>query len=790
MNAMKNSKWLVAHVLAWAISISAASAQDREAPRSASPSITNEDFARADKFLFGTRQSSILNADIKFQWIDGGNAFIYRQQSPNGDQYIRVESATGRRSPLFDHQTMADALGAALGKSLDARHLPVESLEPAGSHRYLVRARGATFDCHLVEKACLSRGAGYAPKENTSPTGQHALFERDYNIWLKDLPSGLARPITTDGVRSWSYGRDPESSRTEISNRRTGNWPPIRAVWSPDGRRFVSYRLDERHVPEIALLQSVPEDGSFRPKVQTYHYDLPGDKGAEAAFFVYDLDTGRRTPIDYPALLSTSKVPLEMGHVFWGADGAKLYLLDAPLFRPSMKLLEIDPNTGKVRQILEERADTTYFPNLERFSTPNVRVLKNGDVIWYSERDGWGHLYLYDGKSGRLKNQLTRGEWVVRDIQRVDEMAGYIYFTASGRERGEDVYNRHLYRVTLNGRVELLTPEPGDHDFAPSVGVAREDNPKAPMSPNGRFVIDHFSTVSAPGRWVLKRSDGTVISTLEREDPSPLPPFTAPEPFVVKSADGRYDLYGVLLKPANFDPTKRYPVIEEIYPGPQSFSVPKSFARALLGEAQALADLGFLVVQVDGRGTAMRSKAFRDASYGRMETAGTLEDHVFAIRELAKSRPWMDLDRVGIYGSSGGGFATGHAMIDYPDFYKVGVASAGNHEQRAYYRIWGETWHGPIETMNYGKVFAGSDVSKFKGKLLLAHGDMDDNVHPAQTLRLADALIKAGKRFDMLIMPNVNHRIGAVPYFRRLNQLYFLEHLMGATLPPEVKLSK
>ncbi len=765
--------------------------------------ITSDDFIRSDRFLKGKPEVDVLNADIGFQWIDQGDTFFYRSQRSGETRYLLVQSKTGKRTPLFDHQAMATALSRALSTSVDARFLPIDHLTRLGGDRYEVASGTKTLDCDLKAPSCSERqSAKDEPAATPSPDGRYALFLRDYNLWIKDNASGQQRAVTTDGIRAWSYARPPESNLFEITDRRSGKPPATAALWSKQRHRFVSYRLDERHVAQLALVQAVPEDGSFRPKLHTYHYDVVGERPPEAALFIYDVETNQRIPIDYRALPATARVPLIIGHLWWNDDGSKLYVLDAPLTRPFMKLMEVAAATGAARLLVEERADTTLFPNASRTGPPSMHVLRNGDVIWFSERSGWGHLYLYDGKSGKLKSAITRGEWLVRDIQRIDERSGYIYLSGSGRERGEDIYNRHLYRVKLDGTgFKLLTPEPGDHDFQsivpPEVAVMRDAGQYSfhvpRISPNGRYFIDHFSTVAAPGQWLLRRTDGTLIAKLEDEDPSPLPPYTAPEPIVVKSADGRYDLYGVLSKPASFDPGRKYPVIDHIYPGPQRIKAPKTFASgsaiisdgAILGAAQALADLGFVVIQVDGRGGAFRSKAFRDLSYRNMDKAGMLEDHIAALKQLAQTRPWLDLDRVGIFGNSGGGFATAHALIDYPDFFKVGVSSAGNHEQRAYLRIWGETFHGPPDSTDYGKVFTGRDVSGFKGKLLLAHGEMDDNVHPANTMRLADALIKGNKQFDMLIMPNANHGIDSIPYFQRITQNYFIKHLMGAQLPSE-----
>lgn len=768
-------------------------------PLSPTRQVRNEDFIRSDRFLLGTPDKDILNGDIVFQWIGAGDAFFYRSQRRDGTRYLRVQSATGKVTPLFDHGAMASALGKALGAEVRAKALPIERLTLLDRDSYQVRSGGKELRCDLAVRSCeLLRIPRESRREMPAPDGRYTIISRDYNLWLRDNRNGAERPLTDDGVRGWSYGRQPESSGMEISNRRSGERGAVVALWAPDSRHFVSYRLDERAVAELALVQAVPEDGAFRPKLHTYHYDLVGESAPRAEFFIYDVDKNTRTAVQYPALPATFISPIALSRLWWSPDARKLYLVDAPFGEAWVKLLEVKPDDGSIRTLMEEHAENSYFPNAYFLGPPSIRVLNNGDVIWFSERSGWGHLYRYD-QSGKLLGAITQGDWLVRDILRIDERTGQIYFTASGREAGEDVYNRHLYRVKLDGTgLTRLTPERGDHDFpsvvAPDVAAMNQLDELAMtvprISPNGQYIIDHFSVVEAPGHWLLRRKDGTIIARLEDEDPALLPPYTAPEPFVVKSADGRFDLYGVLSKPADFDPGKRYPVIDYIYPGPQIIKAPKRFTSdvmggAILGDAQALADLGFVVIQMDGRGGPFRSKAFRDLSYRHMEKAGMLEDHIAGLRQLGRSRPWLDLDRVGIFGSSGGGFATVHALLDYPDFFKVGVASAGNYEQRSYLRLWGETYHGPSGTADYDKVFAGRHADKLKGKLLLAHGEMDDNVHPANLMRLADALIRHNKRFDMLMMPNVNHGIGTNPYFQRIRQSYFLEHLMGARLPSQ-----
>lgn len=540
--------------------------------------------------------------------------------------------------------------------------------------------------------------------------------------------------------------------------------------------------------------QSVPDDGSYRPREHRFRRNLVGEEGYRLHLTIFDLDSGASIAVDYRALTGSTgyRGPIAADNIWWQEDGSKLYVLDVDSSYRKLTLVEVDALTGSSRILLTENDARQLLPAPPGVA-PLVRVLANGDIIWFSERSGWGHLYLYDGKSLRLKHAITSGEWLVRNIVKIDETRGWIYFSASGREPGADIYYRYLYRAKLDGSgLELLTPEMADHAVLPAPvheqAVSESINVRAAFSPSGAYFIDRYSTPEKPGAWVLRAADGRLISTLASigiRQPERLPQV---ESFSVKSADGQYDLHGVLIKPYNFDPNKRYPVVDSIYPGPQSLAVKKSFKR-MLGSAMyplSLTDLGFILVVIDGRGTSFRSKAFRDRSYGNADRAGSLQDHISALKQLAEARPYLDLDRVGIYGMSGGGFATAKALFDYPDFYKVGVAASGNHDWRLYSSAWGERWHGPAKQADYDKVFSAAKVDNLQGKLLLMHGDMDDNVHPANTLRVVDALINADKRFDMLILPNGGHGAALHPYFQRLMQYYFVEHLAGLDVPEGV----
>jgi dipeptidyl aminopeptidase/acylaminoacyl peptidase len=433
-----------------------------------------------------------------------------------------------------------------------------------------------------------------------------------------------------------------------------------------------------------------------------------------------------------------------------------------------------DVATGAVRDVVEETVPTFYESG---HRTANWRVLPEAnEVIWYSQRDDWGHLYLYDLHSGALKRRITEGSWNVLQIVRLDEEERTIYFTGAGREPG-DPYFRYLYRVGLDGGApELLTPDSADHTVT--------------LSPSGAYFVDTYSTPDTPPVSVLRDARGRTVVALEQADISALEAtgWKPPIPFTVVARDGETDLHGLMYRPTNFDPTRKYPIVNHIYPGPQSGSVGSRSFSAARGDAQALAELGFIVVQLDAMGTPMRSKSFHAAYYGDMGDNG-LPDQMGAMRQLAERHPWIDLERAGIYGHSGGGFASADAIMRYPDFFDVAVSQAGNHENRNYEDDWGEKWQGllvrnPDGTTNYDNQANQLLAENLKGKLLIAHGTMDNNVPPYSTLLVVDALIAANKDFDLIMFPNRRHGFGNEPYMMRRRWDYFVRHLLGAEPPP------
>jgi dipeptidyl aminopeptidase/acylaminoacyl peptidase len=548
---------------------------------------------------------------------------------------------------------------------------------------------------------------------------------------------------------------------------------------------IATYRQDERGVGEMYLV----ETGPGHPKLQAWKYPLPGDSVVPMLErVIIHLDGPRVVPLQTPpdhhrsTVCDGIKCGSELVDVEWSADSRHFAFVSTSRDYKHVALKVADPRTGAVRIILEETTPT-YFESTLIGRDQNWRVLHgSGEVIWFSQRDDWGHLYLYDLATGKLKNRITTGAWNVLQILRLDEATRTIWFTAVGREEGRDPYFRHLYRVRLDGKqLALLTPEDADHDVT--------------LAPSGRYFVDSYSRPDVAPVTALRQADGKRPFTVEEADISRLlaTGWVPPMPVTVKARDGVTDLYGLLFRPSNFDPARKYPIINNIYPGPQTGSVRGRGFSAARGDAQSLAELGFVVVQIDAMGTPLRSKSFHAAYYGDMGDNG-LPDQIAGMKELAARHPWIDLGRVGIYGHSGGGFASTAALLRYPDFFHVAVSSSGNHDNRLYSYHWGEKWHGLLErgtdgSDNYDSQANHLLVGNLRGKLLLTHGSADNNVPPDNTLLVVDELIRQNKDFDFLIFPNRAHGLGE-DYMMRRRWDYFVRHLLGAEPPKEYQFGR
>lgn len=701
-------------------------------------------YARAERFLHWNADRYCHQLEIEHRWIEDTDSFVYTRRSRDGAQRVLIDAASGARR---------EAVETNAGSAREPAEVELDELR--------------------------------------SPDGSWAVLRKDHDLWLRAVEDGSERRLTHDGVEHYGYGTLPGSAAgfRSFINDKVPNVPV--ALWSPDSRRFATYRLDERDVPELNLLECAPRSG-VRPTLHRYRYAFPGDAGRpRAELKIFDVESGAGVPVQGEALPVTMLDPLQDDRVWWSHDGSSLYVIPREEGQQRVRLLKVDAATGAVQTLIEE-VSRTYLEIAGYAWNRAVRTLSDGRILWYSERDDWGHLYLYDAR-GLLIRQVTAGAWKVMDVVRVDETHGLVYFTAVGREAG-DPYFRHLYAVSFDGaEPRLLTPEHADHEIRlASSPIMQRLLPgmlaaeRASFSPSGRYFIDTFSRPDLPPTTVLRTCTGEVVCVVERADITALEEggLRMPETFSVRAADEVTPIYGTLHRPSQFDATRKYPVIDVIYPGPQMLGTGKTFKSALFGSydamcTQALAELGFIVVTIDGRGTPFRSKPFHDVSYGQMGQAGCLEDHIAGIRQLAARFPFMDVERVGITGHSGGGFASARAVLAYPDFFKVAVSLSGNHDQRGYLLVWGPTYQGLYGEVDYLAAANASLAANLSGKLFLMHGELDDNVHPALTLQLVRALIEAGKEFDMLILPGEDHMLsrGALPYVHRRTFDYFRRYL-------------
>jgi len=652
-----------------------------------------------------------------------------------------------------------------------------------------------------TEQVTLLKGFKAPPKKmlwaSVSPDERTVIFARGNDLYMMDGYNYAKAQkkaddktiketrLTLNGEEHYGYARglkdeQKKTYQTQEKDRKDYRVPAVGIVWSKDSKKFALERNDERKVADLWVINSLSLP---RPTLETYRYGMPGEENQpQAELWVFDVATRKAVKIkadkfkdqslsvESDRVLARDREQDKVVDKWLGDTSDKIYLTRTSRDRKKLDVCVADTATGAVKVLIEERLNT-YI------DTRNLQLVAGGaQMLFWSERDGWGHYYLYDAATGKLVDQVTSGAWSCENIAGVDEKKRLVYFTACGREPNEDPYFTHLYRASLDAphRVELVSPTDADH--APA------------MNDEARFFVDNWSRVNMAPRSLLRDASGAVVTDLETTDVRALlaDGFKFPEPFTVKADDGVTDLYGVLFKPFDFDPFKRYPVIEYVYPGPQTEAVSKSFSPRSANVA--LAQLGFVVIEVGNRGgSPQRSKWYHNYGYGNLRDYG-LADKKRAIEELSLRYPWMDTDRVGIYGHSGGGFMSAAAMLVYPDFFKVAFSESGNHENNIYNRWWGESHHGVKEaTDKDGKTTFAFDIEKnseiarnLKGHLMLVTGDMDDNVHPANTTRLANALIRANKRFDYFEFPGQRHGFGDMSeYCFWMRADYFSKYLLG-----------
>ncbi len=689
--------------------------------------VTAEDYEQATKFLRFNTNDLVYRANVRPAWLEDGR-FWYRINTSEGTQYVLVDPASGQKKT-------ASSLAELLPKKEEKKTKPEVSRN-----------------------------------EILSPDAKKVVYIKDWNLWLRNLETGEEKQLTKDGIENFGYATDNAGWRK--SDR------PI-VLWSPDSKKLATYRQDQRHISDMYLVET--KVGA--PNLQKWKYPLPEDEEVIKIHRVI-------VEVDEPKVIELQTGPdARRGTLcddiscsgafddnYWNEDATKLAFVSTSRDHKEAKLQIADAATGEVKEIFTETVETQYESGQ---GSINWKYLpKSNEIIWYSERDNWGHLYLYDLNTGKLKQQITKGDFVVTRLLHVDEKNRVLYFEANGREAGRDPYFSHLYRIDFSGKnLKLLTPENANHNIY--------------FSPDHEYFVDSYSTPTTPPVAVLRNKKGKKIAILEELDISRLKEigWKAPEPVTVKSADGQWDLYGLMFTPTHLDENKKYPVVNYVYPGPQGGSVGSRNFSAARSDHQALAELGFVVILIDGSCNPGRSKAFHDACYGDI-SGNTLEDQKAGIRQLAQKYPFIDAENVGIWGHSGGGFAAAAAMFHHPEFYSVGIAESGNHDNRNYEDDWGERYiglmtKGPDGKDNYDAQANQNYAENLQGKLLLAHGGLDDNVPPYNTYLVVDALIDANKDFDLIVFPNARHGFGEDSYYMmRRRWDYFVEHLLGAT-PPE-----
>jgi dipeptidyl-peptidase-4 len=753
--------------------------------------LTNEDYARAEKFMGYNVNPLVYHGVARPTWMEDGR-FWYRDNGPDGVTFMVVDPAKGTKTPAFDQTKLAAALTAATGGRMkaDPHHLVVSEITFSdGDKTVVVRNGSRKFRCDLSGAGVCTEviAAGAKPSEQTSggrvrsatdvsPDKTKAAFIRDWNLWVRDVATGKETQLTKDGVKDYGYATD--NAGWQMSDN------PI-LVWSPDSKKIATFQQDQRKDGEMYL---VPVTNGH-PALKAWKYPLVGDKDVTMIErVIIEVDGAKvirlKMPPDQHRSTLCDDVSCRGGSgwddVQWSEDGTHLAFVSTSRDHKQEWMRIADASTGEVRDVMGETTAKFYESGNDKVNWKYLS--KTNELLWFSEKDNWGQMYLYDIATGKLKNQITHGEGNVTQVLHVDEKARTIYFVGVGKEAGVDPYFQHYYSIRFDGKdMKLLTPENADHAITPS--------------PDGRFFVDVYSTVTQPETAVVRDDTGKVVVDVAKQDITKLVAagWVPPMPITVKARDGKTDVYGFMFKPTSFDASKKYPIVNHVYPGPQTGSCGARGFAAAHGDMQSLAELGFIVVCIDGMGTPWRSKAFHEAYYGNLGD-NTIPDQVSGMKDLAAKYPWIDLDKVGIYGHSGGGNATGAAMFHYPDFFKVGIAESGNHDQRDYEDDWAEKWAG-LEvknadgTSNYDSQANQNFVKNLKGKLLLAHGSMDNNVPMNNTLLVVEALIKANKDFDLLIIPNVAHGYGeATQYMTRRRWDYFVKNLAGDIPPHEYEM--
>ncbi len=736
--------------------------------------IIGADYERAQG-LREQYETLAINVPDTPTWIGTTHRFYYRRSVPGGHEFVTVDAGTRQKQPSFDHASLADALSKAAGRPYTATRLPFQTFTFNEALSAIdMTIDGARWTCVLADYSCrtpelpppgeIRRGitgpvrgdsSSVAARPRLSPDGKWMAFIDNYNVAIRPFGGDKRTALSTDGSE--------------------GNYYDAASIaWSPDSTRVAAYRVRPGYRRLVHYVSSSPED-QLQPEHWAIQYAKPGDLLDLEQPVLFEVRGQKQITIDSRLFPN----PFDLSELVWRKDSRGFTFEYNQRGHQVFRLIEVDAQTGAARAVISEEPKTFFYYNrsaatLQAGKRYRHELADGKEVVWMSERDGWNHLYLIDGATGGVKAQITKGAWPVRHVVKVDEDKRQLWFSAGGMTAGQDPYFQHYYRINLDGTG--LTPL-----------TSVDANHTVEFSSDMTMYVDHYSRVDLASVTELKRADGSLVAEVERGDLSQMikAGWRAPEVFVAKGRDGATDIWGLAWKPSHFDPSKKYPVIEYIYAGPHGTHTPKSFA--VTSGMQAQAELGFIVVQMDGMGTSNRSKAFHDVAWRNIKDAG-FPDRILWHQAFAAKHSWYDISRVGIYGGSAGGQNSMGALLFHPDFYKAAVSYAGCHDNRMDKIWWNEQWMGwPI-----GPQYAASSnvehAAKLQGKLLLIVGELDTNVDPASTLQVVNALLKANKNFDYLMIPGAEHNAGRggeyAGYGERKRFDFFVRHLLDQN-PPE-----
>lgn len=726
-------------------------------------------YQKAESFLPKNLAKLTRNVSIRVSPVENSSDFWYKLQTEKGEAYYYFDGEKIKLKEAFDHLQLAETIQIESGKRISPDSLKLQNLKfnlKGNSIQFRIDTISyeVRLDDYSIEK--VEKKKSILKNQSESPDKKWIAEVKDFNLVLKNSETGEEFQLSEDGCEKYEYATPPSWYKMVDESLGEKYDPSIYVNWSKDSKKLLCSRLDRRKVGKLYLYQSLPDSG-FRAKVWSYERALPGENPITTEYYIFDVEQKTKVKVDLdPFADFTSSI-----YPTWFENNKELFFARFQRGYKAIDLFKVNAETGSVNTILTDTSET-----MVEYQTINCKGLKDGsEFFWTSERDGWNHIYRYD-KNGNLLNQLTKGDFVVHEILKIDSEKKRVYFIAGGKEPDTDPYFKFLYSVNFEGDdLKLLTSEAANHEiWFPEMG---------------NYFVDSYSGVDWPSDHVVRNiEDGKIIYRLASVSLDSL--FSSgwkyPEPFKVKARDGVTDIYGVIYYPSDFDTTKSYPVIDATYSGPQAVRTPKTFSAGINNYDRSIAELGFIVVTIDGLGSAWRSKEFHDFSYKNLGDIG-VEDHITGIKQLAKTRRWMDLNRVGIYGHSAGGYDAAHAMLVHPEFYKVGVSSAGNHDHRIAKAWWPEQYMG-MPGKHYDEQSNFNLAKKLVGKLLLVHGDMDNNVNTASSLRLAAEFIKHNKDFELLIIPNRNHGLADHPYFIRKRWDWFVKHLLGEEPPKEFEI--